>query len=115
VGFICLTIAFIFHTIREAFLKNALLKEASLLHSQIANARKLLGDFEEEPQNLLGAGLENLGLGSMLQNLNITDDMLKSVGVPGWALPLIHGFLDKMKQKQGENGAQSTFKGQAEP
>jgi len=106
VGLIALLVGYIFHTIRDAFLKNALLKEANLLRSQIANARKLLGDFEEEPENMFAGAMGNLGIGGLLSNLNISDEMLKELGVPGWAIPIAHGFIDKMKQKGMQNGTQ---------
>jgi len=98
---VCITVAYIVHSIRDAFIKNALLKEAQLLRSQIANARKMLGEFEEEPRNMLADAMGGLGLGGVLQNLNISDDMLKQLGVPSWAMPIAHGFIDKMKAKQG--------------
>lgn len=58
-----------------------------------------------EPEGIVAEGLQGLDIAGILQALQISPDMLKSLGIPKWAMPLIQGYIDKMS-KGGGNGAQ---------
>lgn len=63
---------------------------------------QLVNEFGE-PQGIVSDGLGGLGVQGILESLKVNPEMLttlaKQAGIelPGWAIPLIKGFLSKQK------------------
>lgn len=73
----------------------ALFKKVQLKINQLRNEYG-------EPQEMVAEGLQGLDLQTILPSLvgNLNPEMLKSLGLPAWLLPVAQGFLKKMAEKQ---------------
>ena len=77
--------------------------------NRINQLKKELGDYEiAEPSEIIGEALKGGGIAQILGSLNIDDTMLREIGVPGWALPVVKGFIERMKAKQASGGESET-------
>jgi hypothetical protein len=100
---VCVVSVYAIRSFNNFVLKNALHKESEALRLQLSKAQRTLNEFGAEPEELVTQGLSSLA--PLLQNLDVSDDMLKQFGIPAWAVPIAKGFIDKMKAKGAGNSS----------
>lgn len=80
------------------------MEESKKLQLKINQFSHELGEYG--PEEMVQSGLGGMGIEGLVQSLNITPELLKSIGLPAWALPIAEGFIAKLKQKGASNEPQ---------